>query len=149
MSDDWNDPDTSDFFTIKEHVGDLVILAVNKFTPNYQTVNGERDTIHAELVIVEGNGQDTRYSEALLFGSKLVPQLRNKLGQVVLGRIALGDKMPGKNAPYILTKPTDEDKALATKWTARNGDVRPGKVEVTGNTLTSVSAGSDDEDFPY
>lgn len=146
MADQWNDPDTSDFFTIKDHVGDLVIIAVNKFTPNFPTINGERDTIHAEVVIVEGKDQDTRYSEALLFGSKLVPQLRNKMGAVVLGRIALGDKMPGKNAPYILTKPTDDDKAMASKWTAANGDVVPSKVSVTGHTTTEVGA---DEDFPY
>lgn len=148
MSDSWDDPDTSDFFSIKEHVGDLVILAINGFTPDFPTINGNRDTIKAEVAIVEGNGQDTRYAEALLFGSKLVPQLRNKLGSVVLGRIALGDKQPGKNAPYILTKPTDQDKAMASDWTKRNGAVKPSKVEVKGNTMTSVSAG-DDEDFPY
>lgn len=152
MSDDWNDPDTSDFFSIKDHVGDLVILAVNKFTPNFPTINGERDTIHAEVAIVEGKGKDTRYAEALLFGSKLVPQLRNKIGSVVLGRIALGDKMPGKNAPYILNKPTEADKNAASKWVNANGVVAStadGAKSVTSKTLSSVAAGNDDEDAPF
>jgi len=87
-NDDFDDADTSDFFTIKEHVGDLVIIAVNKFTPSFPTINGERDTIHAEVAIVEGKGVDTRYGEALLFGSKLVPQLRNKIGSTIVASTA-------------------------------------------------------------
>lgn len=147
MSDSWDDADTSDFFTIKDNVGALVIIAVNKFTPNFETTNGPRDTIHAELVVVDNEKEGVRYAEALLFGSKLVPQLKGKMGATVLGRIELGQKSPGKNAPYILAKATDEDKKVATAWTKNNGDVVAQK-HVSGNTLTSVAAG-DDEDFPY
>jgi hypothetical protein len=148
MSDSWDTPDTPDFFTIKEHVGDLVIIAPAKFTPSFPTANGERDAIHAEIGIVEGNLEGTRWNEALLFGSKLVPQLRNKIGSVVLGRIQLGEKQAGKNAPYILAKATDADKALASKWVKANGDIGPAQ-HVTGKTLTSVAAGVDDEDIPF
>lgn len=154
MSDDFDDADTSDFFTIKEHVGDLVIIAVNEFTPKFPTINGERDTIHAEVVVVEGKGADTRYGEALLFGSKLVPQLRNKIGSTILGRIQLGDKQPGKNAPYILEKATEQDKNKASKWVNVHGIVAstaPSAKNVTGRTLTSVAAGdsANDEDIPF
>lgn len=154
MSNDFDDADTSDFFTIKDHVGDLVIIAVNEFKPKFPTINGDRDTIVAEVAVVEGKDADTRYSEALLFGSKLVPQLRNKIGSTVLGRIQLGDKQPGKNAPYILEKASDSDKNKASKWVNTHGIVAstaPTAKNVTGRTLTSVAAGApaDDEDIPY
>lgn len=146
MSDSWDTPDTPDFFQIKEHVGDLVIIAPAKFTPKMPTTNGERDAITAEVGIVEGNMEGTRWNEALLFGSKLVPQLRNKVGSVILGRIQLGEKQAGKNPPYILAKATDDDKAKASKWVQVNGDIGPAQ-HVSANTLTSVGAG--DEDIPF
>lgn len=147
MSDSWDDPDNSEFFVIKDHVGDLLIIAVNEYIPQFPTTNGVRDTVKAEIAVVEGNGADLRFPDALLFGSKLVPQLRNKVGTTVLGRLNLGEKQAGKNAPYILDRPTAEDKALASKWVSANGSVTAQKT-VTANTLTSVSAGYDDDDFP-
>lgn len=147
---DWDTPDTSDFFTIKDHVGDLVIIAVNEFTPDFVTAMGVRDTIKAEIAIVDGNEADTRYAEALLFGSRVVPQLRGKIGAVVLGRIARGTAKPGQSAPYLIEKPTQHDKELATKWVKVNGEVNAKAPAITGNTTTTVSAAfDDDEDAPF
>lgn len=145
----YDDPDTSDFFTIKNHVGDLVIIAVNEFMPNFPTAMGTRDTIKAEIAVVDGKNKGARYAEALIFGSKLVPQLRNKVGSVVLGRINTGLAKAGQSAPYILDKASPQEYDSADAWTKVNGDVNSSATKhVTGNTTTEINAGAD-EDAPF
>lgn len=116
-------PGTSDQFTIKDHVGSLVIVAVNGFIPQYATSFGLRDTIRAEIVVIDGPGAGTRYPDGMIFSSKMVPQLKGQIGSVVLGRVNLGRAKPGQNAPYVLDEPTLGDVEIANKWVAENGDV--------------------------
>lgn len=120
---DWDDPAESDFFTIKDYVGSLCLIAVNGFTPKFPTAMGERDTVRAEIVVVDGPKKGAHYDEALLFGAKLVPQLKGKIGSVVLGRIDRGLAKAGQSAPYILEKASKEDAALANAWVKAHGGI--------------------------
>lgn len=125
----WDNPAESEFFVIKDHVGSLCLIAVNGFTAQMATQNGFRDTVHAEIAVIDGPNTGKRYPEALLFGAKLNPQIKGKIGRVVLGRIALGQAQAGKNAPYVLLDPTSEDGALANAWVAANGALESKPIE--------------------
>lgn len=123
----WTDPADSDFFQLKEHIGALCLIAVNEYIPSMATSAGTTAAVRTEIVVIDGPGDpDTypaHYPEALVFGKRIVPQLKNSVGSTVLGRINQGDKQPGKNAPFQLDKagPGDGDKASA--YVKAHGDV--------------------------
>lgn len=140
---DWDDPAESDFFTIKDYVGSLCLIAVNGFTEKFATAMGERDTVRAEIAVVDGPGAGARYGEALIFGAKIVPQLKGKIGSVVLGRIGRGLAKAGQSAPYILEKATVKDAELANAWVKKNGPVEANVKPVP--RPEPAYAGADDE----
>lgn len=142
----WDDPAESDFFTIKDHVGSLCLIAVNGFTEKFPTAMGERDTVKAEIVVIDGPGEGSRYGEALIFGAKIVPQLKGKIGSTVLGRINKGLAKAGQSAPYILDKASKEDAALANRWVKSHGDV---EAHVERSVPAMASASTDDDEPPF
>lgn len=127
----FDEPGSADQFKIKDHVGDLVLVAVNGFTPQLPTAFGIRDTIRCTIAVIDAkndpNEQGKVYGDAMIFGSKIVPQLRGSMHRVVLGRVALGTAKPGQNAPYQLDKFSTEDAKAANDWVERNGpfEVQP------------------------
>lgn len=128
----FDEPGSADQFSIKDHVGDLVLVAVNGFTPQFPTAFGVRDTIRCKIAVVESrdpNKTDTVYGDAMIFGSKIVPQLKGSMNRVVLGRVALGTAKPGQNAPYQLDKFSQDDAATANKWVEQNGPFEAGVEE--------------------
>lgn len=123
MSDPWDQPAESDFFKIAEHLGDLVLIAVNGYEQNFPTSMGPGQAIRAEIAVVEGNNAGARYADALLFNKKIVPQLKASLGSVILARIAQGTARPGQSAPYELAPFSKEDAQKANAWVKANGTV--------------------------
>lgn len=119
----WEDPSESDYFKIKEHVGALVLIAVNGFEPNISTAMGVGQAIRGEVAIVDGPDTGKRYPDALIFNKKLIPQLRNSIGSTILGRIAQGQANPGQSAPFILEKAGHGDAEKATAFVTKFGDV--------------------------
>lgn len=140
---DWDKPAESDFFKIADHLGDLVIIAVNGYEPNFPTSMGPGPAIRAEIAVVEGNKAGARYKDALLFNKKLVPQLRSSLGSVVLARIAQGVARPGQSAPYQLADFSPEDARKANEWVKANGDV-VAHVEADPRSATGNAYAPDD-----
>ena len=147
MSDDWESPAESEFFAIKDHVGSLCIFAVNEFMEDFPTTMGTRDTIKAYIAVVDGPNKNKVYETGLLFGAKLVPQLKGKIGKSVLGTIAKGTAKPGQSAPYLLLDPTDQDRSKATAWVKVNGPVKS-KPTTEAPPRPPAYAGVDEEP-PY
>lgn len=145
MSDEFDSPAESEFFAIKDHVGSLCIFGVNEFMPDFVTSMGSRDTVKAYIAVVDGPNKDKVYESGLLFGAKLVPQLKTKVGAVVLGTIAKGQAKPGQSAPYLLLKPTDADIAKAKAWTKVNGPVMPNVTTPTERPVPAFANSGDDE----
>lgn len=128
----FDEPGSADQFSIKDHVGDLVLVAVNGFTPQFPTAFGVRDTIRCKIAVVDSKDPakvGTVYGDAMIFGSKIVPQLKGSMNRVVLGRMALGAAKPGQNAPYQLDKFSQDDAAAANKWVEENGPFEAGIEE--------------------
>lgn len=128
---DWNAPSEGEFFTIKNHVGALVILAVNEYLPAFTTSMGVSPAVKAEVAIIDGPGEGQRYPDALFFGKKIVPQMKTQVGSVILGRIITGTARPGQSAPYQLAKASLEDAELANKWVEENGSIESKPVDVS------------------
>lgn len=60
-----------------------------------------------------------RYDDVLLFQAALVREGKKALDRKIpwlIGRIEMGQAKKGKNAPYLLVKATDEDKAIYAAW---------------------------------
>lgn len=119
----WEDPSESDFFQIKNHNGALVLVAVNEYLPDFKTSMGPGQAIRAEIAVVDGPGAGMRFSDALLFNKKIVPQLRNSIGSTILARIGTGQAKAGQSAPYELHKAGHGDAELANAYVKANGDV--------------------------
>lgn len=132
------EPDSPDQFKVADHVGSLALIAVNGHQPEFTTAYGTRAIIRCEIAIIDGPTAGQRYGDAMLFQSKLVPQLRGSIGQTVLGRFAKGKPQPGQNAPLILDKPTHDDVAIAEKWVQDNGDVESHPIDMTAPPLAPV-----------
>lgn len=116
-------PASAEQFQIKEYVGSLAIIAVNGFVSQFPTSFGLRDTVRCEIVIIDGDKAGARFSDGMIFGFKIVGQLKGQVGSVVLGRIGLGRAKPGQNPPYELAEATMADVALANEWVKANGDI--------------------------
>lgn len=83
---------------------------------------GDNDAIRADVVVLDGPTAGEEISDTLLFPRVLQGQLRPNIGtgRKNLGRLGKGVKKPGKNAPWLLTDPTDADKAIARAYLADN-----------------------------
>jgi len=128
-------------FTNAEHLGDLLVIRVDEFVPSISTTaNKPGETskaIRADVTVINPDGTPgTEYPDALLFGTVFVDQLKRSVGRSVCGVFELGEKKPGKNAPYRLADPTDAQEALAVK--AMTGKPAPAAEPAT------AAAGGDD-----
>lgn len=133
----WTDPTDPEFFEIKKYVGSLVLVAVNEYLPVFTTAQGTAPAVRAEVAVVDGPGAGDRYPDAMFFGKRIVPQLQRSVGSTVLGRIGLGDKKAGQNAPYQLDKAGAGDAEKANAYVQAHGDVESRPVE----TDTSQAGG--------
>lgn len=107
---------TGDSFAVKEHVDRLVAIKVEKYEPAVKTVRGEKPAIGARVTLIDGPEAGTSYDDALIFGAVLVPQLKEKVGRHVLGRLYEGEAKDGNFAPYKLAEATDEETEYAVRF---------------------------------
>lgn len=98
-----------------DHHGALLIIQPVSEEKNIQTANGARDAIRANAYVIDGPGAPETYEDTLIFPKVLVSQLRPRLGQLVIGRVAQGASKPGQNPPWILAEATVEDVSLGVQ----------------------------------
>lgn len=115
--DPFSSPGGGSFVDMSDILGDLVVIEVIEFVPEINTVNGNNAAIRADLHVLTGNLEGESYEETLLWGRVLIPQLKRRIGEIVLARIAQGEKKKGQNAPWRLeANISPEDKARAMEW---------------------------------
>lgn len=119
-NDPFDAPATSEFVDWEELKGALLVLEVEEYIPSISTVHGDNPAVKADLTVLEGatnpelNGQT--FEGTLIFGRSMIPQLRKRVGRMVLARLGQGAKQKGKNAPWVLNDPSPEDRKVARKW---------------------------------
>lgn len=118
-----NDPfdnPASGKFEAKNHNGRLLLITPKDYLTGVKTINGEKDCIDGEVVVLPepGKGELEVIDNARLFGGQLIAATKSKIGKMVLGRLGQGTAKPGQNAPWILTDPTDDDRAVGMAYLA-------------------------------
>jgi hypothetical protein len=112
------DAGSGDLFTNADHVGDLLVIKVDRTELGVQTENGPADVIRADVSVINRDGTigDT-YVDAMLFGKVLFGQLKRKAGRTVVGVFQgePGVKRNGKSVPYTLDAATPEQNELAVR----------------------------------
>lgn len=124
--DPFSAPGTSEFVDWKEINGELVVLEVEEFVKAVPTVHGDNDAIRADLHVLTGDLKGETFEGTLIFGRSMIPQLKKRVGEMVLARVGQGAKQKGKNAPWQLIKEISaEDKALGMEWYRNRKDSDP------------------------
>lgn len=140
QQDPWGDPTgNSNLFSPSNHVGAVVLFAVRALHPNLPGSFGTRDAIECGVDIITESGSPSpvsrRFEDVLVYGAALVPELADKIGQQVLGRLMA---KPSKNPqPTIVLEPcTDQEKELAREYVARMGlqDTTPKSAQQVAQT---------------
>ena len=95
----------SDFVSLAELNGHLLLIEPLEFRTGIPTVNGVADAIEVNLVDLDTGVQE--YGR-LLFNVALKSALKPNIGNKVLATLGQGAAKPGKNAPWILNAATDD-----------------------------------------
>lgn len=103
----------------ENHKGALIIVEPLSFESGIQTSFGVADAVKANVVVIDGPGAGEKYDETLVFPKLLAAQLKNQIGQRVLGRLGQGTAKPGQSAPWILSEASADDIAKAEAWVAQ------------------------------
>ena len=115
-------PGSGDRFVPVDEEGRLLLIDVLSLEREVLTPgigSGSTDAIRANVHILDGPNPRT-LDDTLLFGTVIRSQLSKQIGARVLGRLAKGEKKPGKNPPWILAAATLEDTAVAEGWVRAN-----------------------------
>lgn len=115
---EFNDPASGDKLPLADLEGALLLFDVLEQRAEMQTSFGPASPIAANVAVLDGTHKGDTYDDALVFPRVLQGQLRPSIGGKVLGRLGKGQAKPGQSAPWTLSAPTDDDKAVARKYVA-------------------------------
>ena len=125
MSDLFDEPGAGDLFSNKENEGRLLLVTPTEYMAEFTTSAGVGPAVKADVVVLDGPESPKVYQDALLFGKVLTGQLKRNAGtgRPNLGRLGLGVKKPGQNAPWQLAAPGEDDKQVAREYLTKNEEM--------------------------
>lgn len=131
-------------FSKDEHEDHLLAFVGITLEEAVSTSFGESDAAHVESVVCLTH--PVVYHDQMIFGTALVPRLTeldDKDADMVLGRLVKGDAKPGRNAPWLLEDPTDEDEARCEEFFEQYASrLKSGRIVVE-----FISGGDDPDKF--
>ncbi|WAB09221.1 hypothetical protein SEA_LITTLEMUNCHKIN_45 [Gordonia phage LittleMunchkin] len=99
--------------SISDLVGVLVLAKPTEVIESMQTeVGTAENVVRADITAVDGDQAGQTFEDVLVFQTALKRALLKVLdgpNPMLLGRIEMGNKKPGKNAPYLFGKPDEDD----------------------------------------
>lgn len=103
--------------------GSLLLLRPTSYETGIMTTASTepKDAVRADLVVLDGPQAGADLRDVLVFPNVMVGTLKRNIGKKVVGRLGQGAKQPGKNAPWQLNEPTDQDMAKARAFLANRG----------------------------
>lgn len=123
----------------EDYKGKLFVIEPLEFEQGLTTVHsktpGDTTAVRANVFVVQSKdgSKYEEFEDTLIFPKALQGQTRRQIGSLVVGRLAQGEKKPGKNAPWVLSEASDTDlKAAGAFWAARS--------------VSSASSGSNDDE---
>lgn len=102
-----------------DHLGKLLIVKPQSYEAGVTTVNGVSDAIRGDVYVLTGPDTAEEYVDTFLWGKLLVSQLKNQIGNTVVGRVGQGAAQPGKNPPWLLEAATPDDIEKARAYLAK------------------------------
>ncbi len=117
--DPFSTPAGSSEHRISEFVGELLLVKPTEDIMEMVTEIGTTDAVRADIVPLSGPNAGELCEDMLVFQMALKRALRKVMtgsNPFLLGRLGMGSKKPGKNAPYIFEQPTPEDVAVARAY---------------------------------
>lgn len=129
-------------FDYTQHLGSLLAIQVTDVMDDVETEYGSRSVIVGTVHVIDPQAQQVSatFEDAWLFGTVLHSQMKKKKGRLVLGVLELGEKKPGKKAPWRLADPTDAQEAAAVKALTSGADA-PAESQPAG---AAAGAGTGD-----
>lgn len=123
---------------MKDLIGELVLFSPTEYVEEMNTVHGVKDVVVADLVVLTADGGPIEHPSALVFQGPLIGLLKRKIhtGRKVLGVVSLGEAKNGKQAPYRLAAPTDEQQQMARDYLA-------------GRTIEQATESAHADDDPF
>lgn len=118
-----SDPGSSQGFKAADHIGTLCLFIGCKLETNVATSYGTSSAVRVQLVVpLDGDHAGEIYEDSLIFGKVLVTNLAGDdlVSDIVAGRLGQGKAKAGQNPPYILERPTEEEKATILAWLTDN-----------------------------
>lgn len=113
MTREWTTPGASPMeFSLKDAMGQLVIVAVGGFEPLITTAFGERDAVRVACIELTGERAGEVHPNLLVFNSRIVNRLRYSPGQIVLGAV-MEVQSRGANPALDLIDPGPEAGPIA------------------------------------
>lgn len=114
-------------YKVPDFLDRLVLVRPTELIPEMDTEIGQAENvIRGDVIVLDGDGEPAVGSiteDVLFFQIALKRTLKRVLegpNPYQLGRLEMGKAGKGKSAPYIFSKPDDEDKELARQWIAAN-----------------------------
>jgi len=95
--------------TWADHKGALLIIEPTGFEEGISTTFGLADAVKADVYVLTGPDTAEEFPSALVFPKLLASQLKNQIGNKVVGRLGQGAAKPGQSAPWLLEEATPED----------------------------------------
>lgn len=105
--------------TWADHQGHLLIVEPISFETGIQTSFGVADAVKADVYVLTGPDTAEEFKEALVFPKLLASQLKNQIGNKVVGRLGQGTAKPGQSAPWLLEEASGEDIEKAKSFLAK------------------------------
>ncbi len=116
----FNDPasGSGDKLPLHELNGDLLLFTVHELVPEIPTKFGISDAIRADVAVLDGDSKGATYNDTLIFPRVLRSQLRDSVGEMVLGRLGQGEAKGGQDPPWLLFTASDDEKLTGERYLA-------------------------------
>ncbi len=109
-------------YKFTEFLGELLLIKPIEEDIIATKISAETEVIRVDVIRLENENE--RVDDLLVFQSALLRTLRRALrgpNNWTIGRLEMGEEKNGKNAPYILTVPTQDEIEAAVKVAADLG----------------------------
>jgi hypothetical protein len=94
-------------FKKDDHEGHLLAFVGITLEEGVSTVHGDADAVRVETLVCLDD--PALFNDQMMFGAALVPRLSEAEGDIITGRLVKGEAKAGRNAPWLLSDPDDDD----------------------------------------
>ena len=123
----FNDPasGSGDKLPLNDLNGDLLLFTVHELVHDIPTKFGISDAIRADVAVLDGHLKGETYNDTLIFPRVLRSQLRDSIGETVLGRLGQGEAKGGQDPPWLLFAASDDEKLTGERYLAHIAKMQP------------------------